>query len=75
MTMTVKELTRLYDLTTHCKKGYCCEYEAPNGKYSLVEYGYNSGVYGWNWTAYKDIENDTLYISYYRNVPNYIKEK
>ena len=37
--------------------------------------GYNAGVYGWNWTLYADNRTDTLYISCYRNVPNYITEK
>lgn len=41
----------------------------------LKELGYNSGVYGWNWTVYADLETDTIYVSYYRNVPSYIREK
>lgn len=73
--LTRKDLARLYGWYTHCKTGYTCEYSAPGGKSSLLVLGYNSGVYGWNWTAYADNENDTLYISYYRNVPDYIREK
>ena len=75
MKLTRKDLNRLYNYYTHCKTGYCCEYQAPGGKGSLLELGYNAGVYGWNFTAYADNENDTLYISYYRNVPAYIVEK
>jgi hypothetical protein len=72
---TIKDLKRWYDSAAHCKTGYCCEYDAPDGKNSLYKLGYNAGVYGWNWTAYLDSKNNTLYISYYRNVPAYIREK
>lgn len=72
---TNKDLRRWYDSVTHCKTGYTCEYSAPGGKHSLIKLGYNSGVYGWNWTAYLDSANDTLYISYYRNVPGSICDK
>ena len=72
---TVKDLKRWYDQFEHCKTGYCCEQDAPCGKYALLRLGSNSGVYGWNWTAYADTGTDTLYVSYYRNVPSYIKEK
>ena len=44
-------------------------------KYDLLKLGSNSGVYGWNWSAYLDPETNTLYISCYRNVPAYIREK
>lgn len=73
--MTVKELFRIYQQTTHCKRGYCCYQDDNKSKFDLVELGYNTGVYGWNWTAYLDTETDTLYISNYRNVPGYIVEK
>lgn len=72
---TVKDLKRWYNYYTHCKVGYCCFQDDNKSKFSLVELGYNSGVYGWNWTVYADNETDTLYVSCYRNVPSYIKEK
>lgn len=75
MKATIKDLKRWYDSTSHCVLGYTCEYSAPGGKWSLLKLGYNSGVYGWNWTAYLDTGTDTLYVSYYRNVPDYIREK
>lgn len=70
-----EDLRRWYDITTHCKVGYCCYQEDNVSKYDCIELGYNSGVYGWNWTAYLYTPTDTLYISCYRNVPNYIREK
>lgn len=73
--MTVKELFRIYQGVDHCKCGYCCYQDAGVSKYDLIELGYNTGVYGWNWTAYLDPKTSTLYISNYRNVPAYIKEK
>lgn len=72
--MTNKELKEIYDQVKHCKKGYCCQQQCKNGM-NLIEIGYNKGLYGWNWTAYLDQETSTLYVSNYRNVPNYIKEK
>lgn len=74
--MTVKELIKVYDQVQHCKRGYCCEQMIINkGKADLIKLGENSGLYGWNWSAYLDLDTSTLYISNYRNVPNYIKEK
>ena len=73
--LTVKDLKRFYENYSHCKVGYCCYQDAGISKYNLVEIGYNSGVYGWNWTLYADNKTDTLYVSCYRNVPAYIKEK
>jgi hypothetical protein len=73
--MTRKELMNIYRQTAHCKVGYCCYQDHGVSKYDLVELGYNSGVYGWNWTAYLDSDTNTLYVSYYRNVPAYIREK
>ena len=75
MNATNKDLLRWYNSFQHCKTGYGCYQESGKSKYDLLELGYNSGVYGWNWTAYADTETDTLYISYYRNVPSYIVEK
>ena len=73
---TIKDLKNWYDCARHCKTGYCCEQNIPGkSKYDLVKLGHNSGVYGWNWTVYADLETDTLYVSYYRNVPSYIREK
>ena len=33
------------------------------------EVGYNAGVYGWNWSAYKRDNYSALYIKGYRNLP------
>ena len=60
-TWTVKDLKRAYDWVDHCKVGYCCYQDAGVSKYDLIELGYNSGVYGWNWTAYLDPKTSTLY--------------
>ena len=72
---TIKDLKRWYNAYSHCVTGYCCYQDCGKSRYDLVELGFNRGVYGWNWTAYADNETDTLYISCYRNVPAYIKEK
>ena len=36
----------------------------------FIKIGYNKGIYGWNWSAYKKI-NDTYtwYVQGYRNFP------
>ena len=73
--MTRRELVNLYDNCEHCKIGYCCYQDDNISKYDLKEIGYNSGVYGWNWTAYLYTKTDTLYISCYRNVPACVVEK
>ena len=72
---TIKDLKSWYGNAEHCKIGYCCYQDSGKSKWELYELGYNSGVYGWNWTTYLDRETSTLYISYYRNVPSYIREK
>ena len=74
-TMTVKDLRRIYNGVTHCKRGYCCVQDDGKSKYDMLELGYNRGLYGWNWTAYLDTKTDTLYIDCYRNVPNDLIEK
>ena len=73
--MTIKELKRAYDSCDHCKVGYCCYQEDGLSTYKMIELGSNRGVYGWNWTAYVYPYTSTLYISCYRNVPAYIKNK
>ena len=73
--MTTKELRKFYLQVKHCKRGYCCEQTAPEGKCNLIILGTNHGLYGWNWTAYYSKKTDTLYVSNYRNVPAYIAEK
>lgn len=75
MIMTIKDLKRAYDSVEHCKVGYCCYQDTGVSKYDLIELGYNRGVYGWNWTAYIDARTSTMYVSCYRNVPAYIREK
>lgn len=75
MKMTRQDLLRIYENFTHCKKGYCCYQEDNKCEYDLLELGYNTGIYGWNWTVYADTKTDTLYISCYRNVLSYIIEK
>ena len=47
------------------KTGYCCRYDGPDKASDLLELGYNSGVYGWNWSLY--LGEKTLYIDGYRN--------
>jgi hypothetical protein len=73
---TIKDLKRWHASAAHCVRGYCCEQNIPGkSKHELVKLGSNSGVYGWNWTAYLDSDTNTLYVSNYRNVPAYIREK
>ena len=72
---TREDLRRWYIYHDHCKLGYVCYQDDNLSRSELVELGYNSGVYGWNWTAYLHPETDTLYVSCYRNVPAYIREK
>ena len=31
--------------------------------------GYNAGIYGWNWSAYKKDGDATWYLQGYRNMP------
>jgi len=36
----------------------------------FIKIGYNNGVYGWNWSAYKKINDPyTWYVQGYRNFP------
>lgn len=51
------------------KTGYCCYQDDSIGKSSLIKLGYNTGVYGWNWTMYLNPSAKTIYISNYRNLP------
>lgn len=72
---TREDLRRWYINAEHCKVGFAC-YQNDNVDWSeLVELGYNCGVHGWNWTAYLHPATDTLYVSCYRNVPAYIRQK
>lgn len=73
--LTRKDLVRLYEAFSHCKIGYCCYQDDGKSRFQLRKIGYNAGVYGWNWSAFADDVTDTLYISCYRNVPNYLVEK
>lgn len=73
--LTIKDLERFYNNCEHFKRGYCCYQESGKSKYDMMELGYNSGVYGWNWTLYLDTETDTLYCSCYRNVPDRFIER
>ena len=73
--MTRKDLVNFYGTCAHCKIGYCCYQDDNISKYDLKIVGHNSGIYGWNWTAYYYPKTDTLYISCYRNVPACIVEK
>lgn len=72
---TIKDLKRWYDFADHCVIGYGCYQASEKSKYDLLKLGSNSGVYGWNWTAYLDTDTNTLYVSNYRNVPSYIRNK
>lgn len=66
--LTRKDLKEWKEFAIHnnleIKTGYCCHYERDNDS-RLVELGYNSGVYGWNWSLY--IDDKALYIDGYRN--------
>ena len=36
----------------------------------FIKIGYNSGIFGWNWSAYKKVgEPNTWYVQGYRNFP------
>lgn len=52
------------------KRGYCCYQDDGVPKYELTEIGYNSGIYGWNWTLYYYPVTNTYYLSDYRNAPS-----
>lgn len=69
------DLRRWYEGAVHCKVGYACYQDDGMAVSELVKLGYNSGVYGWNWTAYLLPRTNTLYVSCYRNVPSDIIEK
>lgn len=38
------------------------------------EIGYNAGIWGWNWSAYKKDGDATWYLQGYRNFPKNAKE-
>lgn len=67
--LTRKDLKRWIryadEMNLKIKKGYCCHQDHKDNDGELLCLGYNSGVYGWNWSLYKD--NKTLYIDGYRN--------
>lgn len=71
--MTRQEAKRIIEGGLMCgakyKRGYCCYQDDHIPKSELVELGYNSGVYGWNWTLYHYPPTDTYYLSDYRNAP------
>jgi hypothetical protein len=72
--MTRKELRQFVNIAKRhnakVKIGYCCYQDDNISKWELNEIGYNSGVYGWNWSCYFHYDTNTVYISCYRNVPN-----
>lgn len=39
-----------------------------------VKVGYNAGVYGWNWSAYKKENDSAWYLQGYRNFPKNAEE-
>lgn len=51
------------------KHGYACYQDDNIGRCSLIELGYNRGVYGWNWTMYLHPSEKIIYISNYRILP------
>ena len=73
--MTNKELTRFCGSCKHVKIGYVCYQNDNLSTFDLKLIGTNSGVNGWNWSLYYYAKTDTAYISNYRNVPSYIKER
>lgn len=56
-------------LIDHYKTGYCVYQDDGVSKFDMVELGYNTGVYGWNFTLYYSPENRTMYCNSYRNAP------
>lgn len=71
--MTRKEADRMLWEFRHngytIKTGYGCYQDDNIGTASLIELGYNRGVYGWNWTMYLHPTEKIVYISNYRNLP------
>lgn len=69
--MSRSELNLLLDEAirkgSHIKKGYCCYQEDGKSRHELLLIGNNGGIYGWNWSCYYCKENDTFYVSGYRN--------
>ena len=70
--MTRSELQALVDEATRkgsrVKYGYCCYQEDKKSTWDLFKIGSNYGQYGWNWSVYYCKENDTIYVSGYRNM-------
>lgn len=64
----IREYKRL-NLIDAYKVGYCCYQDDKVSKFDMLELGYNSGVYGWNFTLYYSPKNRTIYCSSYRNAP------
>lgn len=71
--MTRKEafrITQSYRVVT----GYCCYQDFGLKASDLIELGWNSGAYGWNWTLYLEPKQKIFFCSGYRNYPYFKKE-
>lgn len=69
--MTRNELKRWITASDKYIAGYCKYSNLPyEEKKNFREIGTNSGIYGWNWTAYHNVMTDTLIVDGYRNYPN-----
>lgn len=54
--------------------GYTSYSNAPAElKEGCIKLGSNSGVYGWNWTAYFNAEKRILFVDSYRGTPDFTK--
>lgn len=67
--ITRKEMQNFVNTCTNVKKGYCCLQDDGFSKWDdrVKTIGYNSGIYGWNFTLYYVPSTDTAYIDGYRN--------
>lgn len=73
--MTRKELHQFASFNNVKKviAGYGCYKNLPSDeKEKFVFVGSNSGIYGWNWSAYFNPKKQELRLDSYRNVPNFI---
>ena len=64
MTMTRKEVKResgIIFIAPYCGVQYAEDY--------MVKIGYNAGMYGWNWNAYKVPECAATIVTGYRSFP------
>lgn len=79
MELTRKQAEQITRSSAVYGPGYCSEQDYCKSRgisrYDLIVIGSNHGLYGWNWTLYRNPANGDYIISSYRNCPNlnYIK--